>query len=473
MSALNLAQVLWEERLALAGKPLHFPPAPNLKNQNDDPGAISNDGEEELREQKPQERPEVTVEERPIKIADIYVKLNEDNRWALCLSGGGIRSAAFAFGILQRFAAQSIASKHKADESQPSLQQFEYLSTVSGGGYIGSWLSAWLFQERRKYAFAVADKAGDTKTLDVNKVVAALNQRLTDVVDGHGRVMDHEEAESISNLRRDTHYLAPSFSAISPDLWSDIAGIVRNLCLNWVLLVPPMILAVLMTKALSYTVIDSFKINEQSPWFVLIMIMGTLCLISAVSFSAANRPARGLINASQEQFLKYDMAIFLVGASLLVFILGSPNGQTTLSEVIRLVGGQLIDNMENKWLPLAVLVRGTILGVVIYAASWLVGYAWRAMLRESPQPALGPKTRYARFDFFTWCGAGAVFGVLIAAGWLAIVYSHAADQHKAMLVGVFGLPWIVLARVIADVVFIAFAEFIPGADAGLEYQARS
>jgi hypothetical protein len=32
---------------------------------------------------------------------DLYRKLNEADRAALCLSGGGIRSAAFALGIIQ------------------------------------------------------------------------------------------------------------------------------------------------------------------------------------------------------------------------------------------------------------------------------------------------------------------------------------------------------------------------------------
>ena len=50
---------------------------------------------------------------------------------ALCLSGGGIRSAAFALGVLQALARLRL------------LSQFDYLSTVSGGGYIGGWLSAW------------------------------------------------------------------------------------------------------------------------------------------------------------------------------------------------------------------------------------------------------------------------------------------------------------------------------------------
>ena len=51
---------------------------------------------------------------------------------ALCLSGGGIRSATFSLGILQGLCRARI------------LEQVDYLSTVSGGGYIGGWLSAWI-----------------------------------------------------------------------------------------------------------------------------------------------------------------------------------------------------------------------------------------------------------------------------------------------------------------------------------------
>ena len=55
-----------------------------------------------------------------------------DRRAALCISGGGIRSATFGLGILQGLARCGL------------LEKFHYLSTVSGGGYIGSWLSAWI-----------------------------------------------------------------------------------------------------------------------------------------------------------------------------------------------------------------------------------------------------------------------------------------------------------------------------------------
>jgi hypothetical protein len=51
---------------------------------------------------------------------------------ALALSGGGIRSATFALGVTQALARADL------------LRQFDYLSTVSGGGYLGSSLIWWL-----------------------------------------------------------------------------------------------------------------------------------------------------------------------------------------------------------------------------------------------------------------------------------------------------------------------------------------
>jgi hypothetical protein len=54
---------------------------------------------------------------------------------ALALSGGGIRSATFSLGVLVALARRGL------------LPQFDYLSTVSGGGYLGSFLTAFLNAE--------------------------------------------------------------------------------------------------------------------------------------------------------------------------------------------------------------------------------------------------------------------------------------------------------------------------------------
>jgi hypothetical protein len=56
-----------------------------------------------------------------------------DGEWVgLALSGGGIRSATFAFGVLQTLARRDL------------LRAFDYLCTVSGGGYIGACVSSLL-----------------------------------------------------------------------------------------------------------------------------------------------------------------------------------------------------------------------------------------------------------------------------------------------------------------------------------------
>src|SRR5262245_43611398 len=74
-----------------------------------------------------------------VEKADLYRALNRLDTSALCLSGGGIRSAAFALGVIQSLAAHPRQTDGSpvdvADKSL--LAKFHYLSTVSGGGYIG------------------------------------------------------------------------------------------------------------------------------------------------------------------------------------------------------------------------------------------------------------------------------------------------------------------------------------------------
>src|SRR5262245_28343313 len=57
----------------------------------------------------------------------------DPQRWGLALSGGGIRSATFCLGVIKSLAKNGL------------LTRFDYLSTVSGGGYAGSALGR-LFQ---------------------------------------------------------------------------------------------------------------------------------------------------------------------------------------------------------------------------------------------------------------------------------------------------------------------------------------
>jgi Patatin-like phospholipase len=80
----------------------------------------------------PADYPSSTEPEARLRALWAAVHGLKEKRAALCISGGGIRSATFGLGVLQGLAHCGL------------LDKFHYLSTVSGGGYIGSWLSAWI-----------------------------------------------------------------------------------------------------------------------------------------------------------------------------------------------------------------------------------------------------------------------------------------------------------------------------------------
>jgi predicted acylesterase/phospholipase RssA len=69
----------------------------------------------------------------------------------LALSGGGIRSATFCLGFLQELQRLRL------------LRIFDYLSTVSGGGYLGGWWSAWLSRQQEDTSKDPAFKIEDIK----------------------------------------------------------------------------------------------------------------------------------------------------------------------------------------------------------------------------------------------------------------------------------------------------------------------
>ncbi|UXI67346.1 patatin-like phospholipase family protein [Tahibacter amnicola] len=128
---------------------------------------------------------------------------------ALCFSGGGIRSATFNLGVIQGLARLGL------------LNQFDYLSSVSGGGYIASWLRAWMHREG---ASAVEEQLGS-----YHKPRNPLAP----------------EPNAVDRLREYSNYLTPRLGIASPDTWTAAALVIRNLVLNWLVVLP--ILAILTT----------------------------------------------------------------------------------------------------------------------------------------------------------------------------------------------------------------------------------
>ena len=86
-----------------------------------------------------------------------YLELNEKaNRTGIAISGGGIRSASFGLGVLQALVANidgpqprpnNSDYQRNGDDSEGKLAKMDYMSTVSGGGFLGSALTWALDQD--------------------------------------------------------------------------------------------------------------------------------------------------------------------------------------------------------------------------------------------------------------------------------------------------------------------------------------
>ena len=262
--------------------------------------------------------------------------LKEKGRVGLAFSGGGIRSATFSLGVLQALARLRL------------LTSFHYLSTVSGGGYIGSWLSAWAYRHPRGMSGVMHDLAPECSARTPH------------------------EPEEITHLRRYSNYLTPRTGFMSADTWAVIATYVRNLLVNWLVLVPYFALALLMPMLAD----DLLPIiPATSAWLTAFTSIGSVCLIVAIAAIGASLPSVNPPDVAQtfailraqtkkEFFFKIVLPL-LVGGSALAsawFIYAGPqgNGNETL----------LAPWLENlpRWLML------TVLGVVAHVAALSVYY---------------------------------------------------------------------------------------------------
>ena len=143
----------------------------------------------------------------------------------IALSGGGIRSATFSLGVVQAIAlapaqVQAQAAPPSAAPlaagaafTQSLLSRFDYLSTVSGGGYIGSFVAS-LFVPRRLRA----PKDHDAAPTASDAIVAADDAVRSLCVDPPGRISTGSSGAApsethgfpLSWLRENGRYLSPT-----------------------------------------------------------------------------------------------------------------------------------------------------------------------------------------------------------------------------------------------------------------------
>ncbi len=226
------------------------------------------------------------VDGKPPRRTRQWLRENADElcaapKTALCLSGGGIRSAAFCLGALQALAAQQL------------LGEFNYLSTVSGGGYIGAWLTTIMH--------------GGGKG---NGALSAANKALTDPVD-----------PALRSLRNYTNFLIPEGGFGSSDTWSAIVLWFRNVLLNW-LVFGPVLLAVAMVPLLYHELLW-----DVSPRVgVVALLAGYACLLGGTimvcrsvpthAYAGGKDPKTGLYGCIASTVQRWIVAPVLVWAFL-------------------------------------------------------------------------------------------------------------------------------------------------------------
>src|SRR5207253_8917380 len=124
----------------------------------------------------------------------------------LALSGGGVRSAAVSLGVLQ-------ALNHHG-----AIRNIDYLSTVSGGGYMGSSLVATMTKANGQFVFGQEPAAPGG---------APLSSEISDTA-------------AVGHIRNYSNYLIP---AGLRDLITGIAIVVRGLVANLSIILPFVLLS--------------------------------------------------------------------------------------------------------------------------------------------------------------------------------------------------------------------------------------
>ncbi|MBI3629657.1 MAG: patatin-like phospholipase family protein [Candidatus Rokubacteria bacterium] len=351
-----------------------------------------------------------------LRVAAVYRAIHElarrgEPRTALCLSGGGIRSATFALGIIQGLARLGL------------LTRFDYLSTVSGGGYIGSWLSAWIHRHPR----------GAAGVMDALRASAP-------------RPPLQPEAAPIRHLRAYSNYLSPRLGLLSADTWSLVGTYVRNLLLNWLVLLP-LLLAVLAVPRLAAAIL---RWSPGPAFQEAFLVIGLLGIVVTVSYMGLFRPsleayrqARGWFPREangQMAFLVCCLLPLLVSAMSLTAYwtwvhpdgegaIAPPNDVAALIETLR-----LRTLVQNLWTGFVVT------GVVLHLLAWVTYSFW---LR-----------RFDVRELLVALGTGGLAGLLIWTGAQHLLPPMPGEGRVSGAWVCFAVPLFVAMFLLSAVVFI-------------------
>jgi hypothetical protein len=205
----------------------------------------------------------------------------------LAFSGGGIRSATFNLGVLQALGDAGLVG------------HIDYLSTVSGGGYIGSWLESWIQQ------------GSDAKVeQDLAPARASASQT---------------EPDPVQFLRSYSNYLTPEKGMFSADTWTMLMIWARNTFLNLVVLVftgacillVPRLIGVLGQLASQSSLNDEVASVQSVPTSPLSLLALLLLLLATVLLGMNLRRSASKDGVQPEWYQRQHWVLLLIVAPTL------------------------------------------------------------------------------------------------------------------------------------------------------------
>ena len=395
-------------------------------------------------------------------LAGLYRQIHDLDppRTALCLSGGGIRSASFALGVIQALAQRGL------------LPRFHYLSTVSGGGYIGAFLSAWRWHE-------------------------ALDERVFSALVRRDRGAGFAEPRQLEELRANSNFLTPRLGLLSADTWTAIVLYLRNLLLNWFIFAPLFLGLLLIPHASWDALIWLNNLVGIVNWAMLLVAL--LLLFLGLAVSVAGRPARDRAGAggfperrfapgTRAVMLFICLPIFCAAGFLAIFAAWlPPNRHDILWGVLRF--GEPGPGFLYPVLRFYPILYPALIGALVYALSWLIGFfAGGGRLRElrrlrkrrrDPVPPLAELGCYAA----SGAAAGAIVTIGIAFYQRLSGLAEAEDAsalltfffggyNRISIIVAVGVAWTMVAVFAADLLFTGLTSYHRNGDADREWSAR-
>jgi len=225
---------------------------------------------------------------------------------ALCLSGGGVRSATFGLGLLQALAAHNCSSGGKDGQRSTFLDQIDYVSSVSGGGYIASSLT-WFMSVLRK-DFPFGRSRGDN-TRSQGNTVAWLR--------AHGR------------------YLTPGRGL---SIFSLAAAALASILMGLIVIVPPLLL---LFRLLNRPAVATGVVCAALTYLGFAFVLG-------LAFAILLTGVKSLRKCSWQRGVRVWAGVFLQFAVILLALASVRSVYTALTGLVDRLGA---DGHVSKMLP--------------------------------------------------------------------------------------------------------------------------